>query len=147
MNSVERANVQLLTEADRGVALRCAEAIGPVVGIPPALILGRSRVQEVTEARFAITLAMRRAGWTLGRIGRAMQRDWSSVRNGLNQAERWEGGDELFRNAVRHASSALGRQVLVEGGQSVEHAGPEARPERRPGYRLPPPLAVERTVR
>ena len=56
-------------------------------GVTVADIKGRSRLGPVVAARQDVFLALREAGWSFPRIGRAMGRDHSTVMHGVAVAE------------------------------------------------------------
>lgn len=57
-------------------------------------ILGRGRARDVTAARFQVYWVLRQSGWSYPAIGRALGRDHSTVRHGVEQARvrRWMAG-------------------------------------------------------
>ena len=55
-------------------------------GVTVAEIKGRSRLGHVVAARQDVFLALREAGWSFPRIGRAMGRDHSTVMHGVARA-------------------------------------------------------------
>lgn len=73
--------------------LRAAEAIGE----PVAVLMGDNRAQKLAQARWAVMLGLRNAGWSLTRIGRALHRDHTTVMNGLERGKALMVGDSDFQ--------------------------------------------------
>lgn len=70
-------------------------------GISTPEILGQSRHQDVHEARRLIAVAMRELDWSYPRIGRALDRDHSTVMTMMKRAT----------DAEKDRGSAIGQRV------------------------------------
>lgn len=72
---------------------RAADAVGE----PVAVLLGDNRARKLAQARWAVMLVLRHAGWSTSRIGRALRRDHTTVMSGLERGRALMGNDSDFR--------------------------------------------------
>ncbi|CAB4167679.1 Chromosomal replication initiator, DnaA C-terminal [uncultured Caudovirales phage] len=68
-------------------AVRILKTVAAAFDIPVADILGDRRSIRETRPRFAVYRLLAEAGYTIAAIGRALKRDRTSIRNGLDRAE------------------------------------------------------------
>ena len=73
------------------------ELVESVTGISRQKILGRTRPDDVCEARMLAYWLMREMDHTLGNIGGMLNRDHGSVLNGCRRIEAWAELDDRFR--------------------------------------------------
>lgn len=81
---------------------------GELFRIDASLIRSRSRTVRVVRARFAVELAMRRAGWSLMEIGDELgRRDHTSVIYGVDKAEQTCKDEPDYAERVRELEQML----------------------------------------
>lgn len=76
---------------------KCSE----MFGVHPRDLLGPARFGFLIPARFALYKAMRIRGWSFAHIGRAMNRDHTTVIHGVARAEYIMARDEQYRDKVQ----------------------------------------------
>lgn len=78
------------------IAQRCCE----LTGVHPRDLAGRYRFAFISEARFALYKALHLRGWSYSKIGRELDRDRTSVRNGVDRANYMMVRDKTFKGIV-----------------------------------------------
>ena len=79
-----------------------------IYGVPPEQIMSDDRSARVFVARAAVMDALRKAGWSLPRIGAAMKRHHSTVMDALRRFDRMPDQpriDVVFRLSFRHQAA------------------------------------------
>ncbi len=85
--------------------LACAKAWG----VLPARLLNGERLQPVAEARnAAYLLSQELTGWSTVAIGIALERDHSTVLNGISRARALSETSKVFSRQIAEARIALG---------------------------------------
>lgn len=98
-----RINADIIT---RQQVLTLATAVMAETGVSVDAMLGRSRVARVSDARQRLWAALWRAGWSIGEIGRTLDRDHTTVMAGLRRVVP---GHEYASNVVgRYSADRLG---------------------------------------
>lgn len=87
------------------IVQRCAE----LFLIAPRDLVGRYRFDFVMRARFALYLALRLQGRSYQNIGKIVDRDHSTIMNGVDRAEWFFKRDSVFAQRVQELS-----QIKVE---------------------------------
>lgn len=72
------------------------EFVAEATGIPYRLLTSRLRTSEVSKARHIVYWLLKRRGYSLVRIGRAMGRDHTTVRYGIRAVH----GNKLMQAAA-----------------------------------------------
>ena len=67
------------TRTPRATVRMIASEVSEITGVPASEILGRRRAQEVCHARELVCYVARRTGMTYSQIGRALNRDHSTI--------------------------------------------------------------------
>ena len=81
-----RMSIPRFADSPADVLRRAISRAAEHHGVTVAEIKGRSRLGPVVAARQDVFLALREAGWSFPRIGRAMGRDHSTVMHGVARA-------------------------------------------------------------
>ena len=82
-----RMSIPRFADSSADVLRRAISRAAEHHGVTVAEIKGRSRLGPAAAARQDVFLALREAGWSFPRIGRAMGRDHSTVMHGVAVAE------------------------------------------------------------
>ena len=82
-----RMSIPRFADSPADVLRRAINRAAEHHGVTVAEIKGRSRLGRAAAARQDVFLALREAGWSFPRIGRAMGRDHSTVMHGVAVAE------------------------------------------------------------
>ena len=67
------------------------------VGEPVTVLMGDNRARKLAQARWAVMLGLRHAGWSTSRIGRALRRDHTTVMSGLERGKALMAHDRDFQ--------------------------------------------------
>ena len=81
-----RMSIPRFADSPADVLRRAINRAAEHHGVTVAEIKGRSRLGPAAAARQDVFLALREAGWSFPRIGRAMGRDHSTVMHGVARA-------------------------------------------------------------
>lgn len=79
----------------------CVYAAAIVFKVAPEHIVGLSRRPEVAMVRQAATVAAQQYGYSLAGIGRALNRDHTTILSGINRALQRAGQDEEYAKKLR----------------------------------------------
>jgi chromosomal replication initiator protein len=91
----------LSAPATQGAIGEMVDAVAALYRVGASDILGRARTKSVSEARACVYLVARRCTrLSYPEIGRAMDRDHSTVLHGVGKAERLYAADKWFAAAV-----------------------------------------------
>jgi chromosomal replication initiation ATPase DnaA len=72
------------------ISREAVHIVSDATGIPPVVILSKERTREVARARHAAMAICRDRGMSLHAIGKAFNRDHTSVLNGLRRVQQWK---------------------------------------------------------
>jgi len=105
------------------MALDCVKAASIAFNVPLDEITGSKRSHWIVQARFAsIYIATGIFNHKISAIGRAINRDWTSVLNGQRRAELWMRTDALFESRVKSAMALLApSDVIGRDGEFHRH--------------------------
>tara|TARA_B110001469_G_scaffold43669_1_gene43034 strand:+ start:54 stop:392 length:339 start_codon:yes stop_codon:yes gene_type:complete len=77
---------------------QCVQSVANAYGMPTNVLLGRSRVSHVSEARQVVMfILVRRRGMSASGVGRFLKRNHGSVLHGLKTVAGWLEVDAQFR--------------------------------------------------
>ena len=74
-------------ETRREMLFRLINEAAAIHGVAPHRVAGPERDAPAVRARQGVYLALREAGWTLPQIGKAMNRDHTTVMSGIAAAQ------------------------------------------------------------
>jgi len=90
------------------MALAAAQAAAPYYDITAEEALRGARERPAVRVRWCVAHALWMRGWTLARIGAALNQDHSTVSHALSKARRAGVGDERYAPAAHAAVQAIG---------------------------------------
>lgn len=106
----------------RGEAMRIATMVSEEYRVTVDDVLGELRYQELIEPRHVVFYVCRHApnpGWTYSAIGRAFQRDHSSIMSGVRKMERRANCSPAFAERLERFVLRARGAVLHEPPRSV----------------------------
>jgi chromosomal replication initiator protein len=72
------------------ISQEAIRTVSAATGIPPSVVLSPTRTAHVARARHVAMAICRAKGMSLSEIGRAFNRDHTSVLNGLRRVQQWK---------------------------------------------------------
>lgn len=105
------ARCAAIAEIGAGAVRPYVNAVAEATGIPAWVFYGRGKKKKIAEARQLVMYLANRGGMSLSDIGRALNRDHTTVMHGV-RAEAKRRGDAKCVKALELAVAAKPRDVL-----------------------------------